>query len=348
MIPTLTDLTIPVVGAPMAGGPSTDDLVAAVSGAGGLGFLATAYRSGTAVAQSITALRARGVDRFGANVFVPDAPSDHVVDHEAVRAYRDALAPRAAALRVTVPEIPEYSTAAYDEVVAVLVEAAVPWVSFTFGLPSPADVAALHGAGSSVVVTVTDVDDARAAVARGADVVWVQGPEAGGHRSTFSVDTEPPTVPLVELLPAVRAAVDVEVIASGGVASGADVARLMTLGADAVAVGTLLLNTPEAGTSRAHRRALTDPAFTETVLTRAFSGRPARGLDNAFHRDLHELAPAAFPELNTLTGPLRTAAAAKQDPDGVTLWAGTGVAAVTDDPAATVVGRLWAQARELG
>ncbi|WP_296391818.1 nitronate monooxygenase [Williamsia sp.] len=348
MTPTLTDLTIPVVGAPMAGGPSTDDLVAAVSGAGGLGFLATAYRPGTAVAQSITALRDRGVDRFGANVFVPDAPADHVVDRAALRAYRDALAPRAAALGVTVPEIPEYSTDAYDEVVAVLVEAAVPWVSFTFGLPSQSDVAALHDAGSAIVITVTDVDDARAAVDRGADVVWVQGPEAGGHRSTFSVDAEPPTTPLVDLLPAVRAAIDVEVIASGGVASGADVARLLALGADAVAVGTLLLNTPEAGTSGAHRRALADPAFAETVLTRAFSGRPARGLDNAFHRDLHELAPATFPELNTLTGPLRTAAAVQGDPDGVTLWAGTGVAAVTDDPAATVVERLWAQARELG
>ncbi|GGF16340.1 NAD(P)H-dependent flavin oxidoreductase [Williamsia phyllosphaerae] len=346
MTPTLSDLTIPVIGAPMAGGPSTDDLVAAVSGAGGLGFLATAYRSGTAVTQSINSLRDRGTDRFGANVFVPDAPADHVVDRDAVRAYRDALVPRAEALGVTVPEIPEHSTDAYDEIIAVLVEAAVPWVSFTFGLPSDSDVAALRDAGSSIVITVTDVEDARAAVDRGADVVWVQGPEAGGHRSTFSVDATPPTTPLDELLPAVRAAVSVELIASGGVASGSDVARLLDLGADAVAIGTLLLDTPEAGTSGAHRRALGDPSFSTTVLTRAFSGRPARGLDNAFHRDLHELAPAAFPELNTLTSPLRKAAAAQDDPDGVTLWAGTGFGAVTDDPAATVVRRLWAQARE--
>ncbi len=343
---TLTDLIIPVIGAPMAGGPSTDDLVAAVSGAGGLGFLATAYRSGTAVTQSIRALRARGIERFGANVFVPETPAEHVVDTDAVRTYRAALAPRAAALGVTVPEVPEYSTDGYDEVIAVLVDSAVPWVSFTFGLPSNSEVASLHRAGTSVVVTVADLADARAAVERGADVVWVQGPEAGGHRSTFSVAAIPPTTPLTELLPAVRAAVDVELIASGGVASGTDVARLLALGADAVAVGTLLLDTPEAGTSTAHRRALRDPAFAGTVLTRAFSGRPARGLDNAFHRDLHALAPAAFPELNTLTGPLRTAAAAQDDPHGVALWAGTGVASVTDDGAAKVVRRLWAQARE--
>ncbi len=331
----------------MAVGPSTDDLVAAVSGAGGLGFLATAYRTGSSVAQSIDGLRARGIDNFGANVFVPDAPADHIVDLAAVRAYREALGSRAAALGVTVPEIPDHDVESYAEVVSVLVAAAVPWVSFTFGLPSESDVAALHAAGSSVIITVTDVADARAAVERGADVLWVQGPEAGGHRSTFSVAATPPTTPLVELLPAVRDAVDAPVIAAGGVASGADVARLLALGASAVAIGTLLLDTPEAGTSAPHRRALADPAFSETVITRAFSGRPARGLDNAFHRDLDALAPPAFPELNTLTGPLRKAATALGDPEGITLWAGTGVASVTDDPAAVVVARLWEQACEL-
>ncbi|GAA1878556.1 nitronate monooxygenase [Williamsia serinedens] len=335
---TLGDLPVPIIGAPMAGGPTTDDLVIAVSRAGGMGVLATAYRTPAQTAASVAAIRAAGVTRFGANLFVPESGVRSPEDTGPLERYRDLLRDRIPG--VEPGEIAPAGTAEYDETVEVVLAAGVPWVSFTFGLPSADVVDRLHARDTAVVVTVTSVSDAHAAVARAADVVWVQGPEAGGHRSTFDVAAEPPATPLHELLPAVRAAVDVPLVASGGVADAHDVTRLLDLGADAVGVGTALLLADEAGTSAPYRAALTDPAFTETVLTRAFSGRVARGLRNRFHDDLAAHAPARFPEVNTLTGPLRRAATAAGDPHEISLWAGTGHQAARPGPAAAIVAAL--------
>ncbi|MGU3291245.1 NAD(P)H-dependent flavin oxidoreductase [Williamsia sp. M5A3_1d] len=348
----LRDLAIPLIGAPMAGGPTTDELVAAVGEAGGMGFLATAYRSAEQITASIDAVRRRGVQRFGANLFVPDAPDAHDPDPAGVARYADALAPWARAAGVTVPDVPSFSTAEYSAALDVVVERRVPWVSFTFGLPAPDDVDRLREVGATIVVTVTSVADAHAAVERGADVLWVQGPAAGGHRSTFAVAQTPPEDPLDDLLRAIVDALPTPVIAAGGVADGSDVARLLGLGAHAVGIGTLLLRTPEAGTSVPYRRALTEAAHPDsrahTVLTRAFSGRPARGLANRFHHELGHLAPSAFPEINTLTGPIRRAATAADDPEAITLWAGEGFASAREVPTATVISDLWASAVEHG
>lgn len=335
---TLRDLPVPIIGAPMAGGPTTDDLVIAVSHAGGMGVLATAYRTPAQTAASIDVIRAAGVTRFGANLFVPGSGDHSPEDTGTLERYRDLLRDRIPG--VEPGDVPPVGTAEYDETVEVVLATGVPWVSFTFGLPGADVVDRLHARDSAVVVTVTSVSDARAAVARGADVVWVQGPEAGGHRSTFDVASEPPTTPLHELLPAVRAAVDVPLVASGGVADAHDVTQLLELGAGAVGVGTALLLADEAGTSAPYRAALTDPAFSETVLTRAFSGRVARGLRNRFHDDLAAHAPARFPEVNALTGPLRSAATAAGDPHGISLWAGTAHEAARPGPAAEIVAAL--------
>ncbi|MCX6469468.1 MAG: nitronate monooxygenase [Corynebacteriales bacterium] len=348
----LRDLPVPLVGAPMAGGPTTDDLVVAVGEAGGLGFLATAYRSAEQIRASIDAVRGRGVRRFGANLFVPDAPGAHETDPAGVARYIEALAPWAQAAGVAVPEVPSFSTAEYATALDVVVDRRVPWVSFTFGLPDPDEVARLHEVDAAVVVTVTTVADAHAAVERGADILWVQGPAAGGHRSTFTVAQTPPEESLDHLLRAIVDSVETPVIAAGGVADGSDVARLLGLGARAVGIGTLLLRTPEAGTSAPYRRALaaaTEPGSpAHTVLTRAFSGRPARGLANRFHHELGHLAPSVFPELNTLTGPIRRAATAADDAEAITLWAGEGFAAARAVPTATVITDLWRAAVEHG
>ncbi|MEH3156674.1 MAG: nitronate monooxygenase [Gordonia paraffinivorans] len=335
---TLADLAVPIIGAPMAGGPTTDDLVVAVSRAGGMGVLATAYRTPAQTAASVAAVRAAGVSRFGANLFVPGDPSDHHVDAAALERYRELLRDRVPG--VAPGTVGVHTTDEYDETVDVLLAARVPWVSFTFGLPSPEVVDRVHTRDGAVAVTVTTVSDARAAVDRGADVVWVQGPEAGGHRSTFDVASEPPAVPLRDLLADVRAAVDVPLVASGGVADNRDVCNLLSLGATAVGVGTALLLADEAGTSAPYRAALTDPAFADTVLTRAFSGRVARGLRNRFHDDLATQAPAQFPEVNALTGPLRRASTASGDPHGISLWAGTGYRRARPGPAAEIIAEL--------
>ncbi|GAA2060176.1 NAD(P)H-dependent flavin oxidoreductase [Williamsia deligens] len=338
----LDELDIPLIGAPMAGGPTTDALVIAVSRAGALGMLATAYRPPEATTASIAAVRDAGVSAFGVNLFVPDEPDLTAGAHDALVAYRELLQQNHPGGEPGPVEVEPHDD--YPAILAAVTEAAPPWVSFTFGLPDARDVEALHRRGSSVMITVTTAADARAAEERGADAVWVQGPEAGGHRSTFSVAETPSDTPLDTVLAEVRDSTPLPLVASGGVAQGSDVRRLLDGGATAVGVGTLLLLADEAGTSDAYRAALTDPAFDETVLTRAFSGRVARGLRNRFHDTYASDAPAMFPAVNTLTGPLRRAATAAGDPHGVSLWAGTGHRAVRPGPAADIITELWSQA----
>ncbi|SIR99373.1 nitronate monooxygenase [Williamsia sterculiae] len=345
---TLDELSIPILGAPMAGGPSTVELVAAVSGVGGLGMLPTAYASPEETARRIGAVRELGCVRFGVNIFVV---GEHAVGREALERYRDTLV-SAAPDDVTIPPVPDFGSDDerqdhYAAKVRVAADAQVPLVTFTFGLPSESDVAVLHDRDVAIGVTVTTADDARRAVDRGADLLVVQGPDAGGHRSTFRPDEQPPTQPLPELLAEITGSLSTPAVAAGGVAGGTDVARLLDAGARAVSVGTLLLRTPEAGTKALHRTAMMDPAFTTTAVTWAYSGRPARGIANRFMTDFADVTPAAYPEVNTLTGPIRAAAERAEDPQSLNMWAGTGFRAATDRPAGEVVTELWSRAEPL-
>lgn len=332
-------LDLPLVGAPMAGGPSTPALVAACCAAGGTGLLAAGYKSPAQVAEQIAETHDLVGDRpFGVNVFVPSG-SVRARGSAAVEAYRATLQADAERLGVTLPE-PDWSdTDAYDDKIALLTLAEpVAIVSFTFGLPSPEVVGALQEAGSEVWVTVTSEDEAAHAAALGVDVLVVQGFDAGGHRSTHRVEDEPNRLDALGLLPAVSD-LGVTCVAAGGVATAGDVRRLLGAGAAGVQVGTALLLTPEAGTSAAHRTGLRLPGAS-AVVTRAFSGRPARGLRNAFVEAHDGDAPAVFPQVDQLTKPLRAAAAAGGDPQGVSLWAGAGWQAAQELPAAEVMASL--------
>lgn len=335
-------LTVPVVGAPMAGGPSTPELVAAVGAAGGFGFLATGYAAAAKVGRDIAELRQRTDAAFGINLFVPEPIS---VDGALLDEYRVLLTERAARFGVDLPSEIPFSDDDFDAKIALAIAESVPVVSFTFGAPSVEVIARLHQHDICAVLTVTTVAEARLAAAGGADVLCVQGPEAGGHRSTFHIAETPGELPLDQLLAQVRAETELPLIASGGIATAERAVALLDLGAVAVQVGTLLLRTPEAGTKPAHKDALTDPRFTETVLTRAFSGRPARALRNSFIDEFSAAAPAAYPYVNTLTTALRKAAAA--DPDTLNLWAGTGYRHAGTEPAAAVIARLGARIAEL-
>lgn len=331
---SLTTLARPLVAAPMAGGPSTPDLVVSAAQAGGLGFLAAGYKTVDAVAAEIDAVRAAGVETFGLNLFVP---STEPTPDAAVAAYRATLAPLAKRLGVE-PGTPRPDDDSYDSKLALAVERRVPVVSFTFGLPDAATVSALHAADAAVWATVASLDAARAAAERGVDALVVQGCEAGGHRATLTA-AEPPHERRTIDLVAQTAAVGVPLIAAGGIASRADVATALAAGARAVQLGTALLLCPEAGTSDAHRAALRDPRFTETAVTRAFTGRPARGLANAFMAD-HPDAPAAYPAVHQVTSPLRRAAAASGDVENLHLWAGTRWADAVAEPLADVFAHL--------
>ncbi|PYC77252.1 2-nitropropane dioxygenase [Streptomyces tateyamensis] len=339
----MTDLALPVLAAPMAGGASTPELVAAVNAAGGLGFLAAGYRSAAALGEQVARTRQLTDRPFGVNLFVPAASDPAAL--AALPAYRERLRPEAAALGAELPE----SIPADDEDWAAKIEALladpVPVVSYTFGLPGPAEAAALRAVGTAQVATVTSVAEARAAAALGMDALCVQGPEAGGHRGTYQVAAEPGREPLTALLAAVGAAVPQPLVAAGGLGDGPAIAAALGAGAAAVQLGTAYLLAAEAGTSAGHRAALTDPAFTGTALTRAFTGRIARGLRNAF-MDRHEgRAPLAYPEVHHLTAPLRAAAARAGEPQSMHLWAGTGYRIARRGSATELTLALWRAAQ---
>ncbi|HEY5834527.1 nitronate monooxygenase [Streptomyces sp.] len=315
----------PIIQAPMAGGASNPRLAAAVSAAGGLGFLAAGYKTSEAMYEEIRQLRDLSSQPFGVNLFMPQPAT---VDRSAVAVYAEQLAGEAAWYGTSLGDPEAGGDDAYDAKVAVLLEDPVPMVSFTFGCPERAVLDAFSKAGTYTVVTVTSSAEAMAAQWAGADAVCVQGVEAGGHQGTHRddplLDGTGAGTGLIALIPQVREAVRLPVIAAGGLMRGGQIAAVLAAGADAAALGTAFLVTPESGANPLHKRAITDPVFARTELTRAFSGRPARGLLNRFMREHGPYAPPGYPQIHHLTAGLRKAAAEAGDPQGMSLWAGQG------------------------
>ena len=325
----------PIVAAPLGGGPSTAALVAAVGDAGGLGILPAGYRTPEAVREGIAAVRAATDAPFGVNVFVP---AGGPADPDVVATYAGRLCD--AGLEVGEPR---WEDDAFAAKVALLVEQRPAVASFTFGLPPRDAVDALRGGGVEVWVTVTTPAEAVRAVGAGADVLVCQGVEAGGHRGGLD-HAAPGTYGLLALLQLVPAAVDAPMVASGGIATGAGVAAVLAAGARAAALGTAFMRTPEAGTAPVHREALAGDG--ETDLTRAFTGRTARGIRNAFMLEHDAAAPLAYPEVHHLTAPVRAAAREAGDPERLHLWAGQAHALATEEPAGDLVRRLSREAAE--
>lgn len=333
ILPSVTWAEFLIVQAPMAGGGSTPELVAAVAGAGGLGFLAAGYKTASAMRDDIERTRALTSRPFGMNVFMP---ATEEVDDVAVAAYRERLAPEAARLGVEAG-VPAARDDDYDAKIKALLDDPPAFVGFTFGCPEAEVIRAFQDRGAVVIVTVTTAAEARRASA--ADALCVQGSEAGGHRGSFTNTTEG-ALPLRDLIAQVRGVTTRPLIAAGGLGTRADVADFLARGAAAAQLGTAFVRCPESGASAVHKAALTDPRFTSTAVTRAFSGRPARGLVNRFLTEYDRDAPAAYPDVHFLTSPLRKAAAARGDADAVNLWAGEGFRQATDAPAAEVVAAL--------
>ncbi len=322
----------------MGGGPSTPALAAAVSAAGGLGFLAAGYRSPASVREEIGELRRLTERPFGVNLFVP-APA--LADRGALEAYASTLQDEAERYGVELGP-PIHDDDAWDEKLALLADERVPVVSVTFGCPSAASVQALHAAGCALWVTVTTAAEAAAAEEAGADALVVQGVEAGGHRGSFD-EAAPGDVGLLALLQLVWAVTDLPLVATGGIATGRGIAAVLAAGAAAAQLGTAFLLTPEAATSPAHREALRGAG--PTALTRAFTGRSARGIENRFMRDHEADAPGGYPEVHHLTAPIRAAARERGDADGFHVWAGQAHPLAAEVPAGELVRRLADEAR---
>src|ERR1700761_3743360 len=331
------DLDVPIVGAPMAGGPGTPALAAAVSNAGGFGFLASGYVTAERLADDIAATRAATTGPLGDNLFVPQ-PS--VADVYALDHYAEALDELAEHYGVEIGYPRFGDDDGWQQKLEVVADLRPEMVSFTFGAPPP-DVLRWFGAlGMLLFITVTSPYEAGVALAAGADGLVVQGPNAGGHRGTFAPDMDPGKESLHDLLARIRNAHNVPLIAAGGIGAPEDVAAVLNRGAVAAQIGTGLLLSDEAGTNAAHRAALHHPEFVSTVVTRAFSGRYARGLENDFTRMLDNVAPLGYPEVNQMTTPIRKASAAMEDPNGFPLWAGTSFQDARSGPAADIIAEL--------
>jgi nitronate monooxygenase len=336
----LDDLARPIVGAPMAGGPSTPALAAAVSDAGGLGFLGAGYKAVDALREDVAATRALTDRPFGVNVFTPGGGVR--AEATALEAYAERLRAEAARAGVELGT-PRYDDDAFAGKVEALVAEArgggVAVVSFTFGLPPRAAVEALHAAGSEVWITVTSPEEARAAAALRPDALVVQGVEAGGHRGVFDDDAAAPDLTLLVALQLVGAAVpELPLVATGGLTTGAAIGAALVAGARAAQVGTAFLLADEAGTSPAQRAATSTDA--PTRLTRAFSGRTARGIVNRLLAEHTAAAPPGYPEVHHLTTPLRAHGRATGDADLINLWAGQAHALARPAPAAEITRQL--------
>jgi nitronate monooxygenase len=329
----------PIIQAPMAGGPSTPELAAAVSNAGGLGSLGGAYSSPEQIVQEIQRTRALTSKPFSVNLFC--GGYDARADGDAAPMLA-LLADIHQELGLPAPTLPKLPPDPFPRQLDAVIEAGAPVFSFTFGIPDHNVIKRLKARDIAIIGTATTVEEARMLEAAGVEAIAGQGAEAGAHRGTFARSFEQSMVPTLELVRGIAAACSVPVIASGGIMDGRDIAKAMAAGASAVQLGTAFLACPESGASTTYKRAVLEAREDTTEITRAFSGRPARGLRNSFMAMLKDRKNTIlpFPLQNTLTRAMRTAAAKQGKSDYLSLWAGTGVARIRSMPAAELVQRL--------
>ncbi len=340
----LDALPIPILQAPMVGASSLE-MALSVSRAGGMGNLAAGAMAPDAIEAAVAAMRAQTDAPFGVNLLMAPAaePDAAEVDRALAR-----LTPWYAELGEPLPAHPNEFAPDFESQLAAVTRAAPPVASFTFGILTAAQVDVLHRAGTLVVGTVTSVAEARAWANIGADGICAQGFEAGGHRGHFLADVEASLVGTMALISLIRAAVDLPIIAAGGIMDGRGVAAALALGACAVQMGTAFLLADQAGVSKPWRRSIESVGDEPTRLTRAFTGRFARGIDNRFMRDLRavETQVPAYPVQNRLTQALRAAASKADNPDMVSLWAGQGVGLARPGEAGEMIQTWWREAQE--
>ena len=344
----LTDLLgieHPIVQAPMAGSNGSG-LAIAVSEAGGLGSLPCAVLSADQVVSEVAAIRAATSNPFNVNFFCHQPP---VSDPNRLAAWFEQLAPYYAELGIEPPSDPQLAgRGSFDDTSADLVDQLrPPVVSFHFGLPNDHLVERVKQTGATVLSSATSVAEARWLVDHGCDVVIAQGLEAGGHRGMFLDDDPRHQVGTFALVPQIVDAVDVPVIAAGGIADGRGIAAALALGADGAQIGTAFLRCPEATTGPLHRSALATATEDVTTLTNVITGRPARSIVNRLIAEigpLNERAPA-FPHAVAGSAPLRNAAEAAGSSDFSPLWAGQAAALSRELPAGELIEQLVAEMR---
>jgi nitronate monooxygenase len=334
-------LRYPIIQAPLAGGGDTPELVAAVSNAGGLGFFGAGYSDPNQVAQVGAAIRARTNRPFGVNLFAPipvssAGPSASAAMKRLERYYAE--------LNLGSPSQPQSASYSFDDQLGAALQIGARAFSFTFGLLPDAAIRRIKAAGLAVFGTATTVDEAVALKNSGVDAIVAQGVEAGGHRGSFAGDFGASMIGTISLVPQIVDAVGIPVIASGGIMDGRGVAAALALGAAAVQLGTAFLTCLESGIPECYKAAILGARESDITTIASFSGRPARGIANRFSREMQDAvgsgAVLPFPYQNSLTRPIRSAAAKKGDADFLSLWAGQGVRMARRQTAAELITRI--------
>jgi nitronate monooxygenase len=329
----------PIIQGPMGGGPSTPELVAAVSNAGGLGSLGAAYLTPDQITDAIRRIRTLSSRPFNVNLFAGGWSTSAGFDAEPML---ELISEAHEKLGLPPPVTPKPVADPFPAQLEAVLDARPPIFSFTFGIPDRDAMARLKARGITIVGTATTVDEARQLEQADVNAIVAQGAEAAAHRGTFLDSFESSMVPTLDLVRASAAAVSLPVIATGGLMDGHDIVSAIQAGASAAQLGTAFLACPESGASEAYKRAILAAKEDTTVVTRAFSGRPARGLRNAFigQLDGRQDLILPYPFQNNLTRPMRTAAAQQGLADYLSLWAGTGVARACAMPAGDLVASL--------
>jgi len=334
-------LTHPIVQAPLAGGGDTPELVAAAGNAGAIGFIGASYLTPEQIHAAAKEVRARSPRPFGINLFAPMPLGKLPANPETSMA---RVAPYFAELNLPAPSLPKPAAGPFDGQLAAALECGAASFSFTFGTLPEEAVRAIKGRGMFLMGTATTVEEAITLERSGVDAVVAQGSEAGGHRGTFVGDFASGMIGGISLVPQVADAVRVRVLASGGIMDGRGIVAALALGSSAVQMGTAFLLCSESGAPDVYKEAILKSRENQTRITRAFSGRPARGIENRFMKEVEfnhaDDAILPFPLQNALTRPLRTAAAKQGRAEFLSLWAGQGVRMARRQTAAELIARL--------
>lgn len=332
----LLDIQHPIIKAPMAGGIDTPELVAAVSNAGGMGMIGAAYLSPEQLERDTAAVRQLTRQPFGINLFVPEPIPTRPNPEAAI----SALMPLCQTLGITAAELPDNPALPYEALFEVALASGASALSFTFGLPPEESLRKAKRAGLTVIGTATSTDEARQLTDAGVDAVVAQGSEAGGHRGGFLPANA--MIGSLALTAQISARTDLPVISAGGIMNGAGISAALKLGAGAAALGTAFMTCPEAGIPDTYKQAILNSSAEDTTITSVFSGRPARGIRNTAMQTLEQSPEAIlpFPWQNSLTKGVRSASAAQNNADFLSLWAGQGLELARQLPAAELMAAL--------
>ena len=347
----LLNIKYPIIQAPMAGGITTSTLVAEVSNSGGLGMIGAGYMTPVQIREQIREIKKLTSNPFGINLFVPN---EFRVTENEIKSSNQLLDPIRQQLHLPQQDNfePPYFESVFEEFIQqikVVMEEKIPICSFTFGIPSREWMTELKKSNIILIGTATTVTEAVENEKAGMDIVVVQGSEAGGHRGNFINRSQESSIGLMSLIPQVVDNVSIPVVAAGGIMDGRGLIASKCLGAMGVQMGTAFLTCIESGAHKVHKEAILHAKEDETILTRSFSGKWARGINNKFIIEMkkHEAFLPDFPIQNTLTQDIRKASILQNKQDFTSLWSGQSPRLAKNQTVESLIQTIIAEARIL-